>query len=157
VKRLYEIKGRADQPVLLLISDASEVKNWAADITPQASVLMNRFWPGPLTLVFKAKAGVLPGLTAGTGAIGLRVPGSVLTRDLLRFFGHALTGTSANLSGRPSLCTAQEAAEALGPLVDLVLDGGKTAGGKPSTVVDAISEAPRVIREGAIPSWDITD
>jgi L-threonylcarbamoyladenylate synthase len=157
VKRLFEIKGRGtDQPILLLLSDAGEVKSWAAEITPQASVLMKRFWPGPLTLVFKAKAGMLPELTAGTGTIGLRVPGSELTRGLLRFLGHALTGTSANLSGRPSPGTARETAEAIGDLAELILDGGETAGGKPSTVVDASVDPPRVIREGAIPSQDIT-
>jgi len=157
VRRLFEIKGRrTDQPILLLLSDAGEVNNWAAGVTPQASVLMKRFWPGPLTLVFKAKAGVLPELTAGTGTIGLRVPGNGLTLELLRSLGRVLTGTSANLSGRPSLRTAREAAEALGPLVDLVLDGGETTGGKPSTVVDVSADAPRVLREGAVPSRDIT-
>ena len=157
VRRLFEIKGReTDQPILLLLSDAREVNNWAAGVTPQASVLMNRFWPGPLTLVFKAKAGVLPELTAGAGTIGLRVPGNGFTLDLLRSLGGVLTGTSANLSGRPSLRTAREAAEALGPLVDLVLDGGETTGGKPSTVVDVSADAPRVLREGAVSSRDIT-
>jgi L-threonylcarbamoyladenylate synthase len=156
VKRLFEIKGRGtDQPILLLISDAGEVQNWAAEISPRASVLMKRFWPGPLTLVFRAKAGVLPGLTAGTGGIGLRVPGSELTRGLLRFLGHALTGTSANLSGRPSFSTAMETAEAVGDLVDLVLDSGETPGGMPSTVVEVSADPPRVIREGAIPSRDL--
>ncbi len=157
VKRLFEIKDRQeDQPILLLLADAKDVIAWAADITPHASVLMKRFWPGPLTLVFKAKAGVLRELTAGTGTIGLRVPGSELTRGLIRFLGHALTGTSANLSGRPSLRTARETAEAIGDLADLILDGGETAGGKPSTVVDVSIDPPRVIREGAIPSQDVT-
>ena len=157
VQRLFELKGRGmDQPILLLISDAGEVENWAAEITPQASVLMKRFWPGPLTLVFRAKAGVLSGLTAGTGGIGLRVPGSDLTRGLLRFIGHALTGTSANLTGRPRLRTARETAEAVGDLVDLILDSGETPGGMPSTVVDVSAEQPRLIREGAIASREIT-
>jgi L-threonylcarbamoyladenylate synthase len=157
VKRLFEIKDRQkDQPILLLLADAKDVVAWAADITPHASVLMKRFWPGPLTLVFKAKAGVPPELTAGTGTIGLRVPGSELTRGLIRFLGHALTGTSANLSGRSSLRTARETAEAIGDLADLILDGGETAGGKPSTVVDVSIDPPRVIREGAISSQDVT-
>jgi L-threonylcarbamoyladenylate synthase len=157
VRRLFEIKGRGTgQPILLLISDAGVVNNWAAGITPLASAFMKRFWPGPLTLVFRAKAGVLAELTAGTGTIGLRVPGNRLTLELLRALGGVLTGTSANLSGRPSLRTAQEAAETLGSLVDLVLDGGETTGGKPSTVVDVSADAPRVLREGAVPSQDIT-
>jgi L-threonylcarbamoyladenylate synthase len=150
VKKLFLIKGRrADQPILLLIPDQAVVKEWAEEVTPMAVQLMKRFWPGPLTLVFKAKKDVLPELTAGTGAIGLRVPGNALTRRLLAYLGAALTGTSANLSGERGIETAEEAREAFGDRVDLVLDGGRTAGGKPSTVVDVSTDLPRVIREGA--------
>src|SRR3990172_582342 len=113
---------------------------------------MKRFWPGPLTLVFKAKPEVPAELTGGTGTIGLRVPGNALTRRLLASLGAALTGTSANVSGRRSPRTAQEAAEAIGGMVDLVLDGGRAEGGDPSTVVDVSADGPKVIREGAIPS-----
>jgi L-threonylcarbamoyladenylate synthase len=111
---------------------------------------MKRFWPGPLTLVFPAREEVLPELTAGSGTIGLRMPGSELTRMLLGFLGAALTGTSANRSGGPSLRTAREVAAELGDLIDLVLDAGMTPGGKPSTVVDVTVDPPRVVREGAI-------
>jgi L-threonylcarbamoyladenylate synthase len=116
---------------------------------------MKKFWPGPLTLVFKAGADVLRELTAGTGTIGLRVPGNELTRSLLDFLGIALTGTSANVSGRPNPQTAEEAAASVGDKVDLILDGGRTAGGKPSTVVDVSTDRPRVLREGAFPLQDI--
>ncbi|HEX9020947.1 MAG TPA: L-threonylcarbamoyladenylate synthase [Nitrospirota bacterium] len=157
LRRLFEIKGRrTDQPILLLISGPAEVMNWAAEVTPRAEELMKRFWPGPLTLVFKAKANVAPELTAGTCAIGLRVPGSGLTRELLRSLGIALTGTSANRSGGPDPRTAEEAAASLGAAVNLILDGGAAPGGKPSTVVDVRSDRPRVLREGAVPSRDIT-
>lgn len=152
VKRVFAIKGRQpDQPILLLISDASDVSDWAAEITAPAEILMQRYWPGPLTLVFKARANVLADLTARTGNIGLRVPGNSMTRGLLRYLGHALTGTSANISNMPSPRTAQETATIAG-LVDLILDGGDCAGEKPSTIVDVSTEVPRVIREGAIPS-----
>ena len=151
VRRLFEIKGRqADQPVLLLIPDAAAVRDWAAEVTACADDLMRRFWPGPLTLVFKAQPAVMPELTGGTGGIGLRVPGAIITRDLVRFLGSALTGTSANISGGPSPRTATEAAASIGDLVDLILDGGMTAGGKPSTVVDVRGEEPMVIRAGAL-------
>jgi len=156
VRKLFAIKGRqADQPILLLIKDPSEVRDWAAVITPRAGEFMNKFWPGALTLVFKAKPEVPAELTGGMGTIGLRVPGNALTRRLLASLGTALTGTSANISGRPSPRTAQEAAEAIGGMVDLVLDGGRTEGGSPSTVVDVSADEPKVIREGAIPSRDI--
>jgi L-threonylcarbamoyladenylate synthase len=140
---------------LLLIKKAEDVKEWAAEINPVSENFMKKFWPGPLTLVFKAGADVLRELTAGTGTIGLRVPGNELTRRLLDFLGMALTGTSANVSGRPDPQTAEEAAASVGDKVDLILDGGSTAGGKPSTVVDVSTDRPRVLREGAFPLQDI--
>jgi len=156
VGKLFSVKGRqADQPILLLIQDSGAVRDWAADVTPAADDLMERFWPGPLTLVFKALPDVLPELTANTGTIGLRVPGAGVTRDLLRFLDSALTGTSANVSRRPSPRTAEEAAAALGDQVDLILDGGPTPGGKPSTIVDMGCAVPRIIREGTVPLKDI--
>jgi L-threonylcarbamoyladenylate synthase len=158
VRKLFTIKGRqADQPILLLIKDANDVLDWAAGITPVAEGLMKKFWPGPLTLVFKARPEVMVELTGGTGTIGLRVPGNALTRQLLASLGTALTGTSANISGRQSPRTAQEAAAAIDGMVDLVIDGGRTEGGNPSTVVDVSVDEPKVIREGAIPSREIFD
>jgi len=156
VAKIFRIKGRqAGQPILLLIKDASEVLIWAQDVTAQSEALMEKFWPGPLTLVFKAKPGVIQDLTGATGTIGLRVPGNALTRRLLEALGGALTGTSANLSGGPNVRTAVEATASLGNRVDLILDGGTTAGGMPSTVVDASEDNPRVIREGLIPAREI--
>lgn len=151
VRKLFAIKGRQiDRPILLLIKDAGQVRNWAAEISPQAEELMRRHWPGPLTLVFKAKEYVLPDLTAGAGTIGLRVPGSALTLQLIASLGTALTGTSANITGGPSPRTADEAREAVGRSVDLIVDGGMTSGGKPSTVVDVSAGQVIVLREGAI-------
>ena len=151
VQRLLAIKGRPEgQPILLLMCEPDEVRNWAAEIPSRAEELMRRHWPGPLTVVFKAREGIIPELTAGTGTIGLRVPGNALTRQFLLFLGTALTGTSANVSGGPSPRTAEEALAAVGGAVDLVLDGGMTAGGMPSTVVDASADPFRIIRDGAV-------
>jgi len=156
VKRLYEIKGReARQPILLLINKSADVKEWVAEISPVAEHLMKKFWPGPLTLVFKAGTDVISEITAGTGTIGLRVPGSELTRSLLHYLGTALTGTSANISGGPGQQTAEEVAASVGNKVDLILDGGRTAGGKPSTVVDVSEGRPRLLREGALSFQDV--
>ena len=151
VRRIFDIKGRAaDQPVLLLLSDRADVPIWAAVVTLSAERLMDRFWPGPLTLVFRAAPRVLPELTGGTGTIGLRVPGRGLTRDLLRSLGTALTGTSANRSGGASPRNAAEVLSELGGSIDLVLDGGPSMEGLPSTVVDVTAETPRIIRLGVI-------
>lgn len=151
VKRLFAIKGREpDQPILILISGPDEVEQWASPVTPAARAMMERHWPGPLTLVFPANRNVLRELSAGTGSIGLRVPGSETTRLLLAFLGTALTGTSANRAGGPSPATAEGVFREVGDRIDLILDGGETPGGRPSTVVDVTASAPRVIREGAI-------
>ncbi len=151
VKKVFDIKGRkAGQPILLLLHDRSEVTAWASVVTPSAERLMDRFWPGPLTLVFPAAAHVLPELTGGSGTIGLRVPGNELTRELLRRLGTALTGTSANRSGGRDPRTADDVMHEVGDRVDLVLDGGATAGDRPSTIVDVTVEPPRIIRQGII-------
>jgi L-threonylcarbamoyladenylate synthase len=151
VRRIFAIKSReAGQPILLLLHDRSEVTAWASAVTPSAERLMERFWPGPLTLVFSAAPDVLPELTGGGGTIGLRVPGNELTRELLRNLGTALTGTSANRSGGRDPRTAEEVMREVGDRVDLVLDGGATTGDRPSTVVDVTVEPPRIIRQGNI-------
>lgn len=156
VAKLFSIKGRrTDQPILLLIRHADEVRDWAAEITPRAEALMKKFWPGPVTFVFRAKPEVPAELTGGTGTIGLRVPAHALTQQLLASLGAALTGTSANVTGGQSPRTASESVEAIGNVVDLVLDGGEAAIGAPSTVIDVTGTEPKVIREGAIPSWEI--
>jgi L-threonylcarbamoyladenylate synthase len=151
VSRVFEIKGRgSDQPILLLLRDRTEVTAWTSAVTPFAEKLMDRFWPGPLTLVFTARPDIFPELTGGTQTIGLRVPGSDLTRALLGRIGRALTGTSANRSGSVSPRTADEVMRELGDRVDLVLDGGVLAADRPSTVVDVTAEPPRIIRMGAV-------
>jgi L-threonylcarbamoyladenylate synthase len=158
VKRLFEIKGRPiGQPILLLLHDRSRVREWAQGVTAEAEALMDAFWPGPLTLVFTALPSVLPELTGGMGRIGLRVPGNEVTRRLLDALGTALTGTSANRSGDPDLQTAQDVAGVLGERVDLILDAGRTLGGKASTVVDVSAAGLTMVREGAVSEQELRD
>jgi len=151
VKKVFTIKSRmTGQPILLLLHDRRDVAAWASAVTSSAERLMDRFWPGPLTLVFPAAPHVLPELTGGSGTIGLRVPGNGMTRELLRYLGTALTGTSANRSGGSNPRTAEAVMRELGDRIDLVLDGGPTGGERPSTIVDVTAEPPRIIRIGAV-------
>ncbi|MGM0664275.1 MAG: L-threonylcarbamoyladenylate synthase [Thermodesulfobacteriota bacterium] len=151
VCRLFKAKGRSpDQPVLLLLPSLESVKDHAAATTPAARRLMGRFWPGGLTLVFKAARTVSPLLTAGTGTIGLRLSSHSLATGLALTLGTAITGTSANPSGVPPACTAEEAVRSLGPHLDLILDGGRTAGGPGSTVLDVTVDPPRILRHGQV-------
>jgi L-threonylcarbamoyladenylate synthase len=151
VRRLFAVKGRSEhRPILLLIADADDAAAWTATVPVRARALIDRYWPGPLTLVLPAGPDVLPELTGGTGRIGLRVPGSGFTRSLLRYLGTALTGTSANRTGGRDPRSADEVMDALGDRIDLVLDGGTAQAVLSSTVVDAGEDPPRVLRRGAV-------
>ena len=164
VRRLYDLKGRSPQtsPILVLIRSRDELQALVSEITPAAERLMQGCWPGPLTLVFRAAAAVPAGLTAGTGTIGVRLPAYPDVQRVLEVVGGPLTGTSANRTGQPPTTTADEVERAFGTEVDLVVNGGPTPGGLPSTVVDTTVRPPRLIREGCVsqaalravlPSW----
>lgn len=147
--RLWEVKGRSEgKPILLLIGDRSQLGLFVQTIPPAASVLMNIFWPGPLTVVFPASGRLSDAVTAGTGSVGIRLSAWQPLRDLLRQVG-PVTGTSANREGVPPPRTAEEVQHSFGDALDLIIDAGPTPGGRPSTVVD-VRGPIRIVREGAI-------
>jgi L-threonylcarbamoyladenylate synthase len=151
LKKIFRLKKREEgKPLLLLIADKSWLKGLVQNVSPLAERLMDRFWPGPLTLVFNASPQLSPLLTADTGKIGVRLSPHPVTQALVQAVGRAITGTSANLSGQPGTLTALEVFQSLGESLDAVLDGGKTSGGPGSTVLDVSDPPPRIIREGMI-------
>jgi L-threonylcarbamoyladenylate synthase len=151
LKKIFQVKKREEgNPLLLLIADKSWLKGLVQNISPLAERLMDRFWPGPLTLVFNASPQLSPLLTADTGKIGVRLSPHPVTQALVQAVGRAITGTSANLSGQPGILTAREVHQALGESLDAVLNGGKTAGGPGSTILEVSDPSPRIIREGMI-------
>jgi len=152
VQRLYTLKGRSPQtsPVLVLIRSRHELLALVSEITPAAERLMEACWPGPLTLVFRAAMAVPLVLTAGTGTIGVRLSAYPVVQQVLEVIGGPLTGTSANRTGQPPATTAAEVKHAFGADVDLIVNGGPTPGGLPSTVVDTTVSPPRLIREGCV-------
>jgi L-threonylcarbamoyladenylate synthase len=148
--KLYDVKGRPREKALPVILAASgDLAAVAKRITPDARMLSERFWPGPLTLVVEAR----PGLAAASpdGSLAVRVSGALLPRRLCRAFGGPLTSTSANRSGSAPPTTARAVLDDLGDRVDLVLDGGTCPGGLPSTIVDVRGARPALVREGRIP------
>lgn len=153
LKKIFQIKEREEnKPLLLLIADQTWVPGLVKKTSPIAERLMEKFWPGPLTLVFEASPHLSSLLTANTGEIGLRISSHPVAQALVRLVGKAITGTSANLSGQPSASFAHEVFRALGTKVDAILDGGKTTGGLGSTVLDVSSAVPKILRQGAV-SW----
>lgn len=157
VARVFEVKGRpADKPLLVLIDSPAAAAALCAAIPDGARKLMDRHWPGPLTLVLTAAPGLPAALTAGTGTIGLRVPGHPVALGLVRAAGAAVTAPSANPSGEPPPTSADAVRGYFAGRIDLVLDGGTTEGGTGSTVVDCTVWPPRILRRGpiAVPGRD---
>ncbi|PYN18422.1 MAG: threonylcarbamoyl-AMP synthase [Candidatus Rokuibacteriota bacterium] len=151
VRRIFDVKGRPEgKPLLVLVDSIAMVERLTTDVPPRARALMDRYWPGALTLVLRARADVPFEITAGSGTIGVRLSAHAVARALVTALGGPVTAPSANLSGRPAPTTAAEAVAAFGDALPLVLDGGATQGGRPSTVLDVTVDPPRVIRAGAV-------
>ena len=149
VDRLCAVKGRpAGLPILVLIGAPRDLSLFADHVSPAALVLMEACWPGPLTILFRARASLPKALTGGTERIGIRLSSCEPLRKVLERVG-PLTGTSANRTGAPPACTAGDVQAALGEEVDVIIDAGPTPGGLPSTVVEA-DDGLRVVRIGAI-------
>lgn len=151
VERLYVVKERPrGKAIPLLLGDAADVERIARDVPALANRLIERFWPGGLTLVLWAQPHVPHIVTAGTGRVALRLPDHAVPRALARALGAPLAATSANLSGRSSPRTAADVLADLDGRVELILDGGPCAGGVDSTVVDLTVSPPRIARAGAV-------
>lgn len=149
VDRLLRVKGRPDgKPILVLIGHRGQLSMLVQGVSPAASLLMDKFWPGPLTILFTAAPSLPSNLTAGTDTIGVRLTSCRPLAELLSVTG-PLTGTSANRSGDAPAQDASLVQESLGQDLAMIIDAGPTPGGPPSTVVDA-RETVRVIREGAL-------
>jgi len=149
LEQLLEIKGDRDhKPFPVLIGDPSQLDQLVDEVPELAKKLIQQFWPGLLTLVLKAKRSVSPVLMSESGTIGVRQPNYSQLCNLLICTG-PLTGTSANRMGQSPAITAEDVQRHLGDEVALILDGGPTAGGQPSTVLQVEPEL-RIIRQGAI-------
>lgn len=156
VEKVFSLKQRPrDNPILVLVRNRIMLEQLVSGIPAAADRLMEAFWPGRLTLVFDAAEQITPLITAGTGKIGVRMPGHPVARALARAVDFPITGTSANLSGQPGCSRAEDLPEAIVEKADLVLDAGKVNGGSGSTIVDITTSPVRVIREGAIAAGEI--
>jgi L-threonylcarbamoyladenylate synthase len=149
VESIYAAKDRPlEKAIPVLIADPADLAKVTLEISLAAARLATRFWPGALTLVV-VKHPDLPEAVTAKASVGVRVPDHPVARALLRAAG-PMAVTSANRSGQPSPDTAAEVLTQLGGRIALILDGGKTPGGVPSTVVDCVEAEPRIIREGPI-------
>ena len=150
--RIFEIKARDARRVLpVLISSPEQVAHLTTDLDLDVPLLLATYWPGPLTVVVPALPGMPSAVAGKDGTIGLRVPNHPTAIAVIEHAGGAVACTSANLSGELPGRTAADVYDALGSELDLVLDGGPTPGGTPSTVIRATGGRISLLREGAIP------
>ena len=149
IRSIYAAKDRpVEKAIPVLIGDAVDLEKVGTDIPVAAHRLVARFWPGSLTILVPKRAD-LPEAVSATETVGVRVPDHEIARALLRAAG-PMAVTSANISGAQSPVTADEVREQLGGRIPLILDGGRTPGGVPSTLVDCTLAEPKVLREGPI-------
>jgi L-threonylcarbamoyladenylate synthase len=158
IEKIFLVKGRDfNNPVALIMGDEEPLTRLASQVPEYGRTLMERFWPGPLTLLFKATPAVSGVLTAGSGKIGIRISSHPVARLLSQMLGRPITATSANLSGHPECVTTSDVIDQIGERIDAVIDGGKTPGGLGSTILDVTGDAPVVLRAGAIPEEVINE
>ena len=154
LSRLFLSKRRpGDRPIPLVAASIDQVRASVGTLTPMGERLASQFWPGPLTLIIPASPSLCREIHLGTGKVAVRVPDHDVARALARVAGHALTSTSANISGGEAAATADEAAAALGDSLDVIIDAGPVTGGLPSTIVDVTGDEPALVRAGAVP-WE---
>ena len=156
VQKVFDLKNRPhSNPVLIFVKSPDSLNGLVKEIPPAARKIMDRFWPGKVTLVFHAHNHLPESLTAGTGKIGIRIPDHPVTSALVRALDCPITGTSANISGEHGC----ESITALPPSIfnraELILDAGPLQGGPGSTVIDVTCNPIRIIREGVVPALEI--
>ena len=158
VQKIRELKGREDdKPILLLISDADQTDRFIIERTETFEKIARRHWPGPITLVAQARAELPQALTAGSGSIGVRLPGDDSVRELVRECGGALTATSANASGQTPARNPREVENYFGDKIDVIIDSGEVKVTQPSTVLDVTRSKGILVREGAISREQLED
>ena len=151
VRRIYTIKKRPEhKPLSVLVKNRKALDTLVTTVPTDAAILIERFWPGKITLVLEASAIVPDYLTSGTGKIGVRCPGHPVASALVKAAANPITATSANLSGRGGCAHVSQLDASVRETADMILDGGMLHGGTGSTVVDVTADCPVILREGSI-------
>jgi len=157
IEKIFALKGRATEKALPVIVGEKEIaKEYVEEIPAIAATLIEQFWPGPLTLIFKAAANVLPELIGDSGKIAIRLPAAKLACEISRTLGAPIIATSANRSGEPVLNSAKQIAEMFEDRLALILDSGPPLQTKPSTIIDVTTQPPSLVRAGAVPVAEIS-
>ncbi len=158
VASIFAAKGRPqDNPLILHVAEPEQVEQFCHSIPEQAYALMQKFWPGPLTIVLHARDIVPRRTTGGLSTVAVRCPDNDVTRAIIRLSGVPIAAPSANLSGKPSTTTAQHVLHDHDGRIDAVVDGGPCRVGVESTIVDLTEARPRLLRPGGITPQQLMD
>ena len=156
VKKIYVAKGRpSDNPLILHIQDKKEVLPLVLEINETAKKLMDTFWPGPMTLVFKKSAIVPSVISGGLDTVAIRLPENEIARELIVLAKKPIAAPSANTSGKPSPTKANHVFDDLNGKIDMIIDGGSCNIGLESTVIDVTTLSPVILRPGGVTFEDI--
>jgi len=156
VKRIFEVKGRPiDNPLIVHVSSLSQLYRVAYDVPEKALKLIERFWPGPLTLIFKRKSDVPPEVSAYLPTVAVRMPAHPIALSLISESNTPIAAPSANISSKPSPTSAEHVIKDLYGKIDLIIDGGETLYGVESTILNIQPEVPKLLRPGAIPLEEV--
>jgi L-threonylcarbamoyladenylate synthase len=150
VDRLFNVKGRSEAKPILLLVDSAAMAESVSRANRYFAGVVEKFWPGPLTVVVPARSELPMKVTAGTNTIGLRWPVAAFANTLVHRYGRPITATSANRSGEPATITADEVRSQLGDNLDALVDGGPLPARGGSTVLDLTSDPPVLLREGPV-------
>lgn len=150
-EKIYRAKGRpSDNPLIVHVADQRGLEKVAKNISSQAKVLMKKFWPGPLTLIFEKKEELPLETTGGLTTVAVREPDHTIARVLIKEAGGCVAAPSANISGKPSPTSGKHVVEDMDGKVDMILDGGKAELGLESTILDMTTSPPTLLRPGFI-------
>lgn len=158
IKKVFRAKGRPqDNPLILHVHSIDQVKTLVEEIPDVAYKCMEKFWPGPLTILFKKSQLVPSSVTAGLDTVAIRMPKNNIALELIRLSDKPIAGPSANLSGKPSPTCAQHVIEDLNGKIDMVIDGGECTVGLESTVVDLSTDKAMILRPGYVTLEDLKE
>lgn len=158
VKNIYKAKGRpSDNPLILHISEIDQLDPLVEEIPDLAYACMEKFWPGPLTIIFKKSAAIPNIITAGLDTVAIRMPDHKIASELISKAKVPIAAPSANLSGKPSPTKGSHVVEDMMGKIEMIIDGGNTGVGLESTVLDLSTEIPTILRPGGITLEDLTN
>lgn len=158
VARIYEVKGRPENnPLPVQVARKEDIQKVAFEIPEIALRLVDKYFPGPLTLVLRASPNLPYLVTAGTGKVGIRIPNHPVAQKLIKASGTPIVAPSANISGEPPPTSADEVLAYLDGRINILLDAGHTILKESSTVIDMTKTPPKIIREGSIRAKELAD